>query len=133
MRYGLCPVDLIGRIRRRLRWCGLLLLSFVLLLALACGPSDEDVARAAEESISRLAALAVANMTCSVTQAFGSGGPATGIMEDFTSRMEGLTDSLQNDGEASNREKMRVIDDMNGLYRDWKEELEESGCEVPDS
>ena len=110
-----------------------MLLPLVLILALGCGPSDEDVARAAEESISRLASLAVANMSCSVTEAFGSGGPATGIMENYTGRMEGLTDSLQNDGRASNREKMQVIDDMNDLYRDWKAELEESGCAVPDS
>ena len=59
--------------------------------------------------------------------------PATGIMENFTGRMEGLTVALQNEGEASNREKMQVIDDMNDLYRDWEQELEDSGCEVPDS
>ena len=103
------------------------------MLGLACGPSDEDVTRAAEESISKLTALAVANMSCSVAEAFGSGGPAAGIMETFTDRMEGLTDVLQNEGEANNREKMQVIDDMNALHRDWEQELEESGCEVPDS
>ena len=126
-------MDLTGNLRSRLHLYGPLLLSLFLLLALACGPSDEDVARAAEESISRLASLAVANMACSVTEAFGSGGSATGIMEDFTGRMEGLTDSLQNDGEASNRRKMQVIANMNDLYRDWEKELEETGCEIPDS
>ena len=133
MRYGFCPVDLIARTRRRRPRVGPLLFSLVLILTLACGPSDEDVARAAEESISRLASLAVANLTCSVAEAFGSGGPTANIMENFTGRMEGLTDSLQNNGEASNREKMQVIDEMNDLYRDWEEELEESGCEVPDT
>jgi len=51
-------------------------------------------------------------------------------MEDFTGRMEILTDSLQNDGDASNRDKMQVIDEMDMLYRDWEQELEENGCEV---
>ena len=78
-----------------------------------------------------LAALAVANMRCSVAEAFGSGGPETSIMETFTDRMEGLTDVLQNEGDANNREKMQVIDDMNALYRDWEQELEDNGCEVP--
>jgi predicted trehalose synthase len=110
-----------------------LVFSLVLLLGLACEPSDEDVARAAEESISRLASLAVANMSCSVDEAFGSGGPSTGIMEKFTNRMEGLTDALQHDGEASNRDKMRVIEEMDALYQDWESELEEAGCEVLDS
>ena len=108
-------------------------MSLVLMLSLACGPSDEDVARAAEKSISKLTALALANMSCSVAEAFGSRGPSAGIMETFTDRMEGLTDALQNEGEASNREKMQVIDDMNDLHRDWEQELEESSCEVPDS
>ena len=105
----------------------------LVIFGVACGPSDEDVAKAAEESISRLASLAVANMSCSITEALGSGGSAVGIMENFTNRMEGLTDALQNDGEASNKEKMQVIDDMDVLYRDWEEELEGSGCDVPDS
>ena len=125
-------MDLIGRYRCHLHQVGLLLLSLLLVLTLACGPSDEDVARAAEESISRLASLAVTNLSCSVVEAFGGGGRATSIMETFTNRMEGLTDSLQNNGNASNREKMQVIDDMNNLYQDWKEQLEGSGCEVPD-
>ena len=109
-----------------------MLLPLAMIFGLACGPSDEDVARAAEESISRLASLAVANMGCSVTEAFGGGGPATGIMEDFTNRMEGLTETLQSGGEVGNREKMQVIEDMDNLYRDWEKELEENGCNVPD-
>ena len=110
-----------------------MLLPLAMIFGLACGPSDEDVARAAEQSISRLASLAVANMGCSVAEAFGGGGPATGIMEDFTNRMEGLTETLQSDGEVSNREKMQVIEDMDNLYRDWEKELEENGCNVPRS
>jgi len=51
-------------------------------------------------------------------------------MEDFTGRMESLTDNLQNDGEASNRDKMQVIDEMDLLYRDWERELEDNGCDV---
>lgn len=109
-----------------------MVLPLVLMFSLACGPSDEDVTRAAEESISRLASLAVANMSCSVAEAFGSGGPSAGIMENYTNRMEGLTDELQNDGQASNREKMRVIENMDALYRDWEKELEENGCDVAD-
>ena len=120
------------RIRPPSYRAGLLVLSLFLALSLACGPSDEDVARAAEESISRLAALAVTNLGCSVTEAFTGGGQATGIMEDFANRMERLTDALQNNGEASNREKMSVIDDMDILYRDWETRLEEIGCEVPE-
>ena len=80
-----------------------------------------------------LTALAVANMSCSLAKSFSSGSSAAGIMETFTDRMEGLTDALRKEGEASNREKMQVIDDMNALYRDWEQELEDSGCEVPDS
>lgn len=110
----------------------LLVLPLFLVVSAACGPSDEDVARAAEESISKLAALAVTNMSCSVAETLGSGGAAIGIMEDFTNRMEGLTDTLRNDGEASNREKMQVIEDMEALYGNWVAELEESGCDVPD-
>ena len=111
---------------------GLLVLPLALVFCMACGPSDEDVARAAEKSITRLASLAVANLGCSVEEAFSGGGPASGIMEDFTGRMENLTDALQNDGEASNRDKMQVIDEMDLLYRDWEKELAESGCDVSD-
>ena len=109
-----------------------MLLPLAMIFGLACGPSDEDVARAAEQSISRLASLAVTNMGCSVAEAFGGGGPATGIMKDFTNRMEGLTGTLQSGGEVGNREKMQVIEDMDNLYRDWEKELEENGCNVPD-
>ena len=111
-------------------WVGLLVLPLSLVFCVACGPSDEDVARAAERSITRLASLAVANLSCSVDEAFSGGGPASGIMEDFTGRMESLTDNLQNDGEASNRDKMQVIDEMDLLYRDWERELEDNGCDV---
>ena len=99
----------------------------------ACGPSDEEVVRAAEESIGKLSALALANLGCSFSEAFSGGGPAAGIMERFSDRMEGLTDSLQNDGKASNREKMHLITEMNDLYDDWEDELKESGCEIPAS
>lgn len=125
-------MDLTGHARPWSNRGLLLVLPLLLFLSAACGPSDEDVARAAEESIARLATLAVANLGCSVTEAFGDGGPSTGIMETFTNRMEGLTDTLQRDGEASNREKMQAINDMDVLYRDWEEELRDSGCEVPD-
>jgi len=113
-----------------IHWAGLFVLPLSLMVCVACGPSDEDVARAAERSITRLASLAVTNLGCSVDEAFSGGGPSSGIMEDFTGRMEILTDSLQNDGDASNRDKMQVIDEMDMLYRDWEQELEENGCEV---
>lgn len=124
-------MDLIVRTRTLFHRGRPFALFLVLALSLACGPSDLAVARAAEESISRLASLAVANMTCSVAEAFGSGGPATDIMERYTNRMEGLTDTLENDGEASNRKKTQVIDQMNDLYEDWERELGETGCEIP--
>lgn len=123
-------MDLSSRRQSTFRWAGLLVLSLSLIFCVACGPTDEDVARVAEKSITRLASLAVANLGCSVDEAFSGGGPASGIMEKFTDRMENLTDTLQNDGEASNRDKMQVIEDMDMLYRDWEKELEDSGCEV---
>ena len=104
-----------------------------MFLSVGCQPSDEDVARAAEESISGLAQVAVANLKCSVEEALGGGSKATETMESFSTRMEKLTDSLENDTEASNREKMRVIDEINDLREDWEEELEEIGCAVTDS
>ena len=104
-----------------------------MFLSVGCQPSDEDVARAAEESISGLAQVAVANLKCSVEEFLGGGREATETMENFSTRMEKLTDSLENDTEASNREKMRVIDEINDLREDWEEELEEIGCAVTDS
>ena len=114
-------------------WTGLLAVILLSLISVACGPSDEDVARAAEESIGKLAALAVANLGCSFNEALYGAGPAAGIMAKFSDLMEKLTDSLQNDGEASNREKMQLINQMNDLYEDWEEELAATGCEIPDS
>ncbi len=123
-------MDLRCRSQSPIPLAALLALPLALMFCLACGPSDEDVARAAEKSITRLASLAVANLGCSVNEAFSGGGPSSGLMEDYTGRMEDLTDTLQNDGEASNRDKMQVIEDMDVLYRDWEKELEEGGCKV---
>lgn len=101
-------------------------------LSLACQPSDEDVARAAEQSISGLAQVAVANLKCSVEEALQGGDQATQTMEQFSTRMEKLTDSLENDKTASNREKMRVINEIDDLRQDWEDRLAEIGCEAPD-
>ncbi|MYC30174.1 MAG: hypothetical protein F4X65_08810 [Chloroflexi bacterium] len=103
-----------------------------MFLNIGCQPSDEDVARAAEESISNLGRVAVSNLKCSVEEALQGGSQATQTMEDFSTRMEKLTDSLENDTTASNREKMRVINEINDLQGDWEERLEEIGCEVSD-
>ena len=98
--------------------------------SLACGPSDEEVARAAEESISLLAQVAVDNLRCSVSEAFSGVTLATETMERYSTRMEGLTGSLEDNSNASNREKMQVINEMNDLREDWEKDLEDLGCEV---
>lgn len=134
--YGFCPVDLIfqptelaSKIRTGIAG---IVLAGLLFLNIGCQPSDEDVARAAEESISNLGRVAVANLKCSVEEALQGGSQATQTMEDFSTRMEKLTDTLENDTTASNREKMRVINEINDLQGDWEERLEEIGCEVSD-
>ena len=110
-----------------------MVLATLLALSAGCGPSDEEVTRAAEESISGIAAIAVANLKCSVDEMFSGGNDASRIMEANAARMEDLTDSLQNNPDASNSDKMRAIDEMNDLYEDWGEDLEEIGCELPSS
>ncbi len=121
----------IGNSRRYLfRGFALLLLPVMVILSLGCGTSDEDVARAAERSISSLASLAVANLGCSVSGAFSGDDRASDIMERFTDRMDDLTAGLQPEGDASNREKMKLITEMDELYEQWKGELESAGCEV---
>ena len=107
-------------------------LPLVALMIVACGPSDEEVARAAEESISNLSRVAVANVGCSVSEVFSGGNRATEVMERYSTKMEGFTDSLDNNHDDSNREKMRVIGEMNELHQDWEVALEGIGCDVPD-
>ena len=149
MCHGFCPVDLTLRRRGTTRTTtqttgrttsgkGKAALSGMVLaglpfLGLGCQPSDEAVARAAEESISGLAQVAVANLKCSVAEALGGGSQATETMDHFSTRMQSLTDTLENETGASNREKMRVISEINDLRDDWEEELESIGCEVTDS
>ena len=122
LRHGLCPVDVApasrspGGTARPARVLALLI--FVLGLSVACGPSDEEVVQAAEESISGLSQVAVNNLRCSVAEALTEGNRATDTMERYSSMMEELTDSLESDGTASNREKMRLIDEMNDLRED---------------
>ena len=131
--HGLCPVDLawFGRLSPP-KTAAIALVAMLMAFNVACGPSNEDVARAAEESISGIAAIAVANLKCSVEEMFSGGNAATEVMESNSDRMEELTDSLQNSPEASNREKMRAINAMNDLYDSWAEDLTEIGCELPD-
>ena len=105
----------------------------LLTLSVACGPSDADVAQAAEESISNLASIAVANLGCSLTEAFSGGGNSLAVMELNSTRMEKLTESLELETDASNREKMKVIEEMNLLSRNWENELEAIGCPATDS
>ena len=133
MCHGLCPVDLARARRLSLTGIAPMVLATLLALNTGCGPSDEEVTRAAEESISSIAAIAVANLKCSVDEMFSGGDDASRIMEANAARMEDLTDSLQNNPEASNSDKMRAIDEMNDLYEDWGEDLEEIGCELPSS
>ena len=102
-------------------------------MSVACGPSDADVAQAAEASISNLASIAVANLGCSLTEAFSGGGNSLAVMELNSTRMEKLTESLELETDASNREKMKVIDEMNLLSQNWETELEAIGCPVSDS
>ena len=131
--HGLCPVDLARA--RRLPWTGIAaaVLASLLVLNTGCGPSDEEVTRAAEESISSIAAIAVANLKCSVDEMFSGGGEASRVMEANASRMEDLTDSLQNNPDTSNRDKMRAIEEMDDLYETWSEDLDRIGCELPSS
>ena len=133
MCHGLCPVDLARA--RRLPWTGTAaaVLASLLVLNAGCGPSDEDVTRAAEESISSIAAIAVANLKCSVDEMFSGGDEASRVMEANASRMEDLTDSLQNNPDTSNRDKMRAIEEMDDLYETWSEDLDRIGCELPGS
>ncbi len=110
----------------------------VLGLNPACGPSNEEVTRAAEESISRITLVAVSNLKCSVSESLSAGtvgaqAAATETMERFSDRLAELTDALENDRTASNREKMRVIGQMDELRVDWEEELGNIGCEIPES
>ena len=136
MRHGFRPVDLTlqSRAFTGKGSAGLagIVLAGLLFLNIGCQPSDDDVALAAEESISNLARVAVANLKCSVEEALQGGSQATQTMERYSTRMEELTDSLENDTTASNREKMRVINEINELQGDWEEKLEEIGCEVSD-
>ena len=127
---GLRPVDF--RTHRTLNRgkLGLIALPILLTLNVACGPSDADVAQAAEESISNLASIAVANLECSLTEAFSGGGDSLAVMERNSTRMENLTGTLELETDASNREKIKVIDEMNNLSQDWEKELEEIGCSV---
>ena len=104
-----------------------------LTLSSGCGPSDEEVARAAEEATARLTDVLLANTSCSITEVFSGGGPATTTLEGYSDRMENETSLLSVDGSASNREKMQVIEDMARLAEDWESDLKEIGCEIPDS
>ena len=52
------------------------------------------------------------------------------VMERNSTRMENLTGTLELETDASNREKIKVIDEMNNLSQDWEKELEEIGCSV---
>jgi len=108
-------------------------LAALLALNAGCGPSDEEVTRAAEESISNIAAIAVANLKCSVDEMFSGGDDASRVMEANAARMEDLTDSLQNEPDASNSDKMRAIAEMNDLYDSWRDDLDRIGCELPGS
>ena len=133
LRHGLRPVDL-GSWRLSLgRGSLVVIVCLFLALGTGCGPSDEDVARAAEEAAGRLAAVLLANTGCSISEAFSGGGPATTTLQRYSDRMESETDLLSDEGDASNREKMKVIDDMNRLAEDWEADLEELGCEMPGS
>jgi len=129
--HGLCPVDLGVFSRLSPGKAAPIILAMLLALNVGCGPSDEEVTQAAEESIYRIAAIAVANLKCSVDEVFSGGSEATRVMETNSDRMEELTDSLQNNLDASNREKMRAIDEMDDLYDSWGADLEEIGCELP--
>ena len=133
MCHGLRPVDLARA--RTLPWGGIapVVVATLLVLNTGCGPSDEEVTRAAEESISSIAAIAVANLKCSVDEVFSGGGDASRVMEANAARMEDLTDSLQNNPDASNSDKMRAIDEMNDLYESWSDDLDRIGCELPGS
>ena len=133
MRHGLCPVDLTRSPRPSWTKVAPLVLAVMLALNSGCGPSDEEVTREAEESISRIAAIAVANLKCSVDEVFSGGDNASRVMEANAARMEDLTDSLENNPDASNREKMQAIEEMNDLYKSWGDDLEEIGCELPSS
>ncbi len=133
LRHGLRPVDLENLCKTNSARLGLITLPALLTLSVACGPSDADVAQAAEESISNLASIAVANLGCSLTEAFSGGGNSLAVMELNSTRMEKLTESLELETDASNREKMKVIDEMNLLSQNWENELEAIGCPVSDS
>lgn len=157
MRHGFCPVDLAhwrpaGSRKAKLgslpvfpvpplsvRSFAVLVASMAVLgLNPACGPSNEEVTRAAEESISRITLVAVSNLKCSVSESLSAGtvgaqAAATETMERFSDRLAELTDALENDRTASNREKMRVIGQMDELRVDWEEELGNIGCEIPES
>ena len=102
----------------------------LLLLTTACGPSDADVAQAAEETAARLAANALSNVSCSISEAFSGGGPATAVMERYTARIDRLTGELETGRDAGNREEMKVINEMNDLAKDWENALDEIGCAV---